>query len=514
MARKKDTTAPPVGELMLIPFDGKMAKVIEEVMALAREYPEILWRIGADQTADAKEAKAMRLADTQWLADRQQALEGLELPTRQPLDPQALELGTGRPRMQPRVVLLFLTLRGYYGDICSQDTWERLVDSSTVRYYLAECGATAMPGQSTILENLNVLSHATLDFMLRCQLKQVANLELDDFGELTIDSTHAESASAWPSDSSIILKLLNRAYELSQRLELFDAPNFRPWYCPRWLRLLKNFAFEIDLTSKKSGKPHRKAYKSFLEVADKLINYLGKEFDRLNTQVLTASLCPSRRQLLGQHWGTIENKLTDALTIVHVAQDRVLNGNKVKREEFEKVYSVSDPGASFITKGGRETVFGYRPQLGRSANGFVSAVIVPKGNKPDSIMLEPMVNEHVRQTSVIPRTVSTDDGYANEPQRNAVFELGVKAVSISGGKGRRMTTDEDWNSDLYKDLRRTRSAVESLMFTGKFHFDFGAFHRCGVENAQCEMLEKVIAHNLWRIVHEKEKRRQAESLAA
>lgn len=504
MARKKDTTGTAIDYLMLVPLDEKLAKVLVEGVAVTRQFPKIITRIGKDQTMAAKEAKAARLADRDWTPDAQQMLSDLELPQALELDLEQLKLGTGRPRMRPEVVWLFLILRGYYGDICSESTWSRLVDSMTLRFYLAQYGQP-MPGRTTVLENLNLLSQDTLDFTLKCELAYIAGLGLDDFEELTIDSTHAEASSAWPSDSSMILKLLNRAYELSQRLDGFGAPNFRQWHCPRWLRQLKQFAFEIDVTSKRSGKPHRKAYKSFLDTAEKLINFLGNEFDRLETAVLTTSLPPSRRQMLEGIWDTIEEKLVQALTVTHVAQDRVLNGNKVVREDFEKKYSVSDPDAAFITKGGRETVFGYRPQLGRSVNGFVSAVILPQGNKPDSVMLESMVRNHIRQTSVIPRTVSTDDGYANDAQRKTVYDLGVKAVSISGSKGRRMTSDEDWNSDLYKNLRRSRSAVESLMFTGKHHFDFGTFHRRGIGKVRCEMLEKVIAHNLWRIVHEKEK---------
>jgi hypothetical protein len=504
MARKKDTTGTAVDYLMLVPLCEKLAKVLAEGMAVARRYPEILARIDADQNAAAKDAKALRIADRCWVGANQPTLAGFELPEAVGLDPKELKLGTGRPRMRAEVVYLFLILRGYYGAVCSDDIWSRMIDSLTVRYHLAQYSA-GMPGQTTVLENLNMLSRETLDFILKCQLDYISHQGLDEFQDLTIDSTHTQASSAWPADSSLILKFLSRAYDLSQQLEEFGAPNFRQWYCRRWFRQLKRFAFEIDVISKKSGKPFRKAYRSFLTVADKLIAYLGKEYDRLAPRVLTTNLRPSRRLMLERVWDTIENSLVHALSLSHVAQDRVLNGNKVEREDFEKIYSISDPNAAFITKGGRETIFGYRPQLGRSANGFVSAVILPQGNTPDNTMLHPMVLDHIERTSSTPETVSCDDGYANEVQREEVLGLGVKAVSISGSKGRRMTSNEDWNSDLYRDLRRTRSAVESLMFTGKFRFDFGTFHRRGIEKVRCEMLEKVIAHNLWRIVHEKEK---------
>ena len=45
----------------------------------------------------------------------------------------------------------------------------------------------------------------------------------------------------------------------------------------------------------------------------------------------------------------------------------------------EKIISLSDPDASFIVKGGWNTVLGYRPQLARSGRGFVTGLMLPRG---------------------------------------------------------------------------------------------------------------------------------------
>jgi len=70
-------------------------------------------------------------------------------------------------------------------------------------------------------------------------------------------------------------------------------------------------------------------------------------------------------------------------------------------------------------------------------------------------------------TAVIASIVSADDGYASAKGRDKLLELGVKTISISGAKGKKLTASEDWDSEEYKDARRCRSAVESLMFTIK-----------------------------------------------
>ena len=48
------------------------------------------------------------------------------------------------------------------------------------------------------------------------------------------------------------------------------------------------------------------------------------------------------------------------------------------------------------------------------------------------------------------------------------------------------------------------------MFTGKHGFEFGQFHRRGITGVRCEMLEKVMAYNFWRISYERT--RQTEKL--
>ena len=77
----------------------------------------------------------------------------------------------------------------------------------------------------------------------------------------------------------------------------------------------------------------------------------------------------------------------------------------------EKVIGISDGDAAFIVKGGWNTVVGYRPQLGRSGQGFVSALIVPRGNAADNAQLVDVVLDHWDRTGVLPGLVSSDDGY-------------------------------------------------------------------------------------------------------
>ncbi len=102
--------------------------------------------------------------------------------------------------------------------------------------------------------------------------------------------------------------------------------------------------------------------------------------------------------------------------------------------------------------------------------------------------------------------VSADDGYASAKGRDELLGMGVKTLSMSGAKGKKLTDPEDWDSDAYRDARRNRSAVESLMFTIKDGFEFGELARRGIDAVRNELLEKVLAYNCCRIIVMKKRR--------
>lgn len=100
-------------------------------------------------------------------------------------------------------------------------------------------------------------------------------------------------------------------------------------------------------------------------------------------------------------------------------------------------------------------MIGYRPQLGRSGQGLVSALIVPVGNAADSAQLVDVVLEDWDRSGVLPEVVSCDDGYSNQSARQELLEAGVKVVSISGAKGKKMTPTEEWNRPEYRAARQS-----------------------------------------------------------
>jgi hypothetical protein len=408
---------------------------------------------------------------------------------------------------------VFLMIRGFLGSVTTKSAWRFLCESMSVYGFLQDRGLK-LPGETTILENVNAVSLATRELIFAKQIAMILGERLDDFKRLTVDSTAVKANSAWPTDARMLTGLLRRADRLGQTLHLFGLDDFRQGWVPRWLEEMDKLEFQICLAAgkaKSKGKLKRR-YRQLLKRGHKAAESLTAEWNRLAQGLALEKQAPSRRALLERVVQRIQADLTDARRVLAYAYARVFHDKVLP--STQKVLSLSDGSAAFIQKGSRLPVIGYKPQLVRSESGFVTSLLVPLGNAADSGELLPAIADSIRRTTVVPALVSTDDGYASAKGRDAVLGLGVKDLSISGAKGKKLTDPGDWASQEYRDARRNRSAVESLMFTIKDGFEFGEVGRRGLEAVREELLEKVLAYNCCRIVLMRKRKREKLDQAA
>lgn len=156
--------------------------------------------------------------------------------------------------------------------------------------------------------------------------------------------------------------------------------------------------------------------------------------------------------------------------------------------------------SSIIAKGQREPILGYKPQIARSGNGFVTAIIIPEGNANDSGQLDTLVQASMKRSGVIPELMSFDDGYTSKDSLERYRAMGIEVVSFSGAKGKKITANADYENRAHVQARKDRSAVESLMFTLKHNNDLETLMRRGIDNVLEELLEKVITYNFFRTI--------------
>ena len=495
----------PVGNLFLTVPSTENTKTLREALDLLGRCPEILKRIDADQNKAARQAKKERLEERQWQAARTPSLPGLPV-RRDEIDADQLRLSDGRPRLPGDVTYVFVVMRGEHGSVTDGGAVERLLDSVTMRVWLANRNLKT-PGVTTVLENVNAVSNETREFILDAQLGMVLADGLDDFARLILDSTAVEANSAWPTDSGMLYGLLTRAYHCMGQLPKLGMPEIGPWWCARWQVEMKSLVFRINTAKTKGNR--RKLYRRLLHRSAKWSGYLRVQYQEV---LLPASgrleLAPRLRRRLDGLLERIGTDLENAGRVQEYTAQRILKEKTVA--STDKVLSLADTDACFIQKGNREAVLGYKPQLARSGNGFVTAMGLSAGNTADAPELVPLVLESLVHTTVLPERVTTDDGYTSRKNREALQALGVKEIVFSGAKGKKITPAGEWESEIAVQARNSRSAVESLMFTLKFVYNFGCLRRRGLEAVRAELLEKVIAYNFRRMSQVREALAEAE----
>jgi len=503
---------PPMSNLFLPVPDTDLRSFLDEVEELAQFAPEIITAIEADLDAHARRKKKLRLEDRKFYESRTEDFPELGIEDAE-LSSEALRLEVGRPRLSADAVYVFLMLRGFLGSLSTKQSRRLLRESMSLYGWLQRRGLE-MPGVSTILDNLNVISHETRERIFDRQIARILQKDLDDFKALTIDSTSVKANSSWPTDAKILTGLLMRVDRLGQKLDVFGLENLRQGWVPRWLEEMDKLEFQICLVAGKANSKGKlkKRYRQLLGRGRKAADSLHAEFTRFEQGLSIDTLAPSRRVLLGRVIDQMRTDLSDVERVLEYASDRVFKDKSLP--STEKVLSLSDGSAAYIKKGSRNPLIGYKPQLVRSQNGFVASLLVPQGNAADSIKLVPAIRNAIKRTGVIAGLISTDDGYASRQGRDDLREMGVADISISGAKGKKLTALEDWDSEVYRDARRCRSAVESLMFTIKDGFAFGELGRRGIDAVRDELLEKVLAYNCCRsILMEKRQREELEPAA-
>lgn len=483
---------------ILLEVDTKFNDFFKETLKLLDFAPEIEDLINHDLDQYGINKKKIRIKDKNFITQLTPDISELKIKETK-TNSNKFYLKVGRNRMNAELVYIFLNIRGYLGSITDKRARDFMLESTTLNNYLWE-KEWKIPGFTTILENVNAISYATRLYIQQKQLEQVHNEGIDNFKEITIDSTSIKANSCWPTDAKTLYGLLNRAFILCKKMELLKIATINCGWINNWLNNMKKMLFQINLTcGKKNGKRKRKKlYKKYLNLAVKIIGHLCKELEKYWNiyNPIEHKILPSNSITIKKILSQITDDIADAYSVVEYTQLRIFDDKNIK--STEKILSLSDRAASYIIKGSRTPVLGYKAQIIRSKNGFVTAIRVPPGNNSDINEFLPTVIRSTMNTRIVPHIVNADDGYSFKQTRDILLELGSYIVSFSGSKGKKIIEDDKYNSELYKKARRNRSAVESLMFTLKYCFGLGHLRRVGIERIREELLEKIIAYNICR----------------
>jgi hypothetical protein len=500
------------GEFFYTPVRSDFGTFLNDIVAFWWRHPQIRLAFARDLELGALADKRLRQQDHAFeLARTAPLFNPAETDT---ITPDTPGLSAGRPRTPDLVVFIAAMSAGFNGSAYGASARTLLLESTSLHSLLADLGHK-LPAANTLAPLVARLSPKTLEQIHRAQLAELLDEGLDTFQDLTIDSTAIKASTCWPTDANLIYRLMERSARLGEKVTHFGLTPLKIERKELLLNELKNNTRAIALlgASPHRAKRLRLLYDRFYETACKLAHELRKGMQTLlsNAQSEIIKLKPSQREAARLLVNQVCDDSGAAISTICQSLSRVHDGISTKARE--KVLSLADASAAYIEKGGREAVIGYKPQLARSAAGFVTALILETGNGADCRQLFALVKQTAHNTGLVPTRVSADDGYASEAGLKAVQALGVNKVSISGSKGRALLGAEVWDQPEYSELRGLRSGIESLIFTLKFNHDFGRPGRRGVAAVRAELTLKILAYNFDQAVRIRARKRAPERIA-
>ena len=390
-----------ITQLFLTPVDSDLRAFFEEAHALITQCPSLVDAVEADLDRHALNKKATRLADKQWLVQRSALLPGLVTPAADVSNP--LTLLHGRPRTPAYVVLIAMLLRGYCGaGFKSGDVASSMAESITLRVFFANLHLE-MPGRSTLTELVNAITNETRLLVLDAQVARAMNLKLDDFTTILQDSTHVEANTAWPTDSRLLVDLVRRLMRIGEGLGRINLPSIKSDKLQSILTKMTTLSRKIELSrGKTDAKPERtRRYKKLLQLSKQAHTVLLAHITPLTSLLEVLDVRPSQKALAARTVEHLHSDLDALATVRATCEARVLRDEKVPMSE--KVLSLCDSDVGFISKGQRDPVIGYKPQIARSGEGFIVGLRLPQGNASDSQQLVPMVDEIIARTNIVPK---------------------------------------------------------------------------------------------------------------
>jgi hypothetical protein len=507
--------------------ESELSSLLIFATELAAFCPEVLSAIDRDRDAHALQKKLRRLEQKQWIDSQTRPL--LQTPLVQQPEP----LKSGRPRMDALCVLAFELMRGWLGGAKSARFQAMVTESTSLRIFLENRGAK-MPAPSTVEENLSVLSPATQKLILQSQLALARAEGLDDFKNLRIDSTHCQSASAYPTDSGTLTKLIARlCASLGQlnKLDLAVAAEPRLLVWPAQLRKLNYRICTLTSSSARQAEKAQQAeqieqadptaqakeptlppgrplsakerlrielylelYAQALEALEVIDGYAAEVQKAIGQGDPSPAILCRRRHLAH----VLGEDIAAARRVIQCSRARVCEGRAPVAKDH-MLLSLSDVSAAFIEKGGWERAFGYRPQIAFSGRGLVTALLVPEGNLADQCQAGSIVAEAIANTKVVPYLASFDDGYSSAASLAEVRAQGIEVVSFSGARGKALLGQETWEREEYQQARRERNGAESGIFYLKERVGLEQLSNFGLAAVQREVMEKVLAANALKI---------------
>jgi IS5 family transposase len=336
---------------------------------------------------------------------------------------------------------------------------ERLLQAwVTNPYFQYFCGEIhfqhrAPVDRTTLIRWRRRLGEEGLEWLLSSVLSSAVKMQAvkeESFAHCCVDSTVMEKNIAFPTDSALLLKLLEKMISLMKCHNLSIRQSYSRT-APRLTQQIARYA-------------HAKQYKRMRRSLKKLLTWTGRVKRELHRQL--DKLDPLARELAE----------------VYIAQFETLRTQVKNPKTKNKLYSLHEPEVDCISKGKAYKRYEFGVKVGivcTQKEGLVTGIRSYPDNPYDGHTLDDLLQQSETLSTVTPKTVAVDLGYRGQHS--------TKARVIH--RGRKLCKREK------KRLKR-RSMLEAMI--GHMKND-GLLERCYLKGKTGDALHAIlcgIGHNL------------------
>jgi hypothetical protein len=421
----------------------------------------------------------------------------------------AKRIEVGRPQSNPLLIFVCLTLCvGSYNGFGRKAM--NLLKSCRFLQSFCKWNGFELPKKSTIHEANGIIGPerlakiTSLHIAYGCKILKDKGQE-EQLKEIVADSSPLVSASAKPCHEANAARLLGKAEKaiLAAEAELAMPPQKSlagPMKTATGELLMgasgsqaadaradkgKDKAKQAAQRRQKFLQQSRKSWgKGMVDAAEKLDSRLEKA---------RAKLSLSTQSKLGPALDRAESEIMTCQRIVEAVSDIWVYGIAVAKEH-DFPFSCSDDDASFIVKGGRPTIFGYKLQLAMTRRGFILSALLPIGNNSDSANYVPLLDEVKAAIGKAPEMFTVDDGYPSAANLAYARKVGVVHPVFKGAKSKKLLGAE-YDTVPQQRGRNNRSAAEGGISRGKNDYHLGEATSFGHDAVKGEVSLKVLASN-------------------
>ncbi len=352
-----------------------------------------------------------------------------------------------------------------------------------------------VPHPTTLMKITTRCGETAVNELNEALLAKAADAKVLRTNRVRADTTVIEANVAYPSDSSLLAKGINRIASAAKRLrDLGYATRTRLVDRTRSARQ-RAMAINANLRRRNDDK--------LAEV--KRINgelaTLARRVVREAAHIVRNARRRLRRNPSGRARALVDRVERLAERTAKIAEQCRQRIAGVTPDGATRVVSLHDPDARPIAKGrlGKPVEFGYKAQIVDNEDGVILDHNVEQGNPPDAPMLQPAIQRIKRRTGRAPRAVTADRGYGEQQVEDDLHAAGVRYVALPR-KGKPKTARRLIEQRrAFRKMVRWRTGSEGRISCAKRDFGLARTRIDGLHGARTWCGHGIFAHNLTKI---------------